>query len=384
MLRSFPLLSALLLAAVLVAGADGCSSDPNVEGARLYMRSNDHDAALRSLETALQSNPDNVEALQLKAEVLRQKTERTTDPAARGALATEMVAAIERARQLAPDNADVRTTWQNVYVTEMNYGVGQLRRSAEDAAAARAAIAAFQNVTRIAPDSAGGHFNLGLAYLVGDDADQAIDPLQRSIDLGGADANAYLYLGRALIATQQGDRAIALLEQGVQAFPANEALQAELLNAYSASGQTDRSIAAYEAAIQRNPDNALYRYNYGSMLLQAERYDEAVEQLERAVAIDATNPDAFYNLGAAYQNKAAALSRQMNETTDEARAAQLRTERDDLLRQALPHLLQARRLTEAAGGEVQSVCRALFQVHTTLAQIEEAREAAACGGMDTN
>ena len=66
----FSLIICLVFAGLVLMGADGCSSDPNVEGAKLDLRNKDYDRALDNLETALAANPDNVAALELKGRVL--------------------------------------------------------------------------------------------------------------------------------------------------------------------------------------------------------------------------------------------------------------------------------------------------------------------------
>ena len=65
-----PLFICLVFASFVLFGADGCSSDPNVEGAKLDLRNKDYDRALQNLETALQTDPDNVDALELKGRVI--------------------------------------------------------------------------------------------------------------------------------------------------------------------------------------------------------------------------------------------------------------------------------------------------------------------------
>src|SRR5690554_6698108 len=74
---------ALVCATFLLAGADGCSSDPDVEGAKLYINNEEYDQALANLERAIANNPDNAEAHALKAEVLRLKAEDLPQPAPR-------------------------------------------------------------------------------------------------------------------------------------------------------------------------------------------------------------------------------------------------------------------------------------------------------------
>jgi tetratricopeptide (TPR) repeat protein len=379
------LIVALVCAVFLLAGADGCSSDPDVEGAKLYINNEDYDAALENLNRALANNPDNAEAHALKAEVLRLQADGLPLPGPRRPLYEEMMTSIGRVQALDPANAEVGITRLNAWAKEMNQGGALLRTSGDDPAAGSSAVDAFNNAVLIQPDSSNSHFNLGLAYLVVGDTDSAVAPLRQAVSMGDASAEAYRYLGVALLRTQQGAEAVTVLEEGVARYPDDDALRAELLNAYAATNQPDRAVAAYEEMIQDDPDNALLRYNYGSTLLQLGRYDEAIEQLTVAVELDPSNANAHYNLGAAYQNQGSELSQRLaDEELSDTEAQQIREERDALFEQALPHLVEARRLTEAAGEDPSDICNALFQVYTPLGRIEEAEEAAECAGMDMN
>lgn len=376
---------ALVCVVCLLAGADGCSSDPDVEGAKLYIRNEEYDAALENLNRALVANPDNVEAHVLKAEVLRLQAEDLPMPGPRRPLYEEMITSIDRVAALDATNAEVGITRLNAWAKEMNQGGALLRSGGDDASAASGAVDAFNNAVLIQPDSSDSHFNLGLAYLVTGDTDAAVAPLRQSVSMGEASAEVYRYLGVALLRTQQGAEAVTVLEEGAQRYPDDEALRAELLNAYAATDQPDRAVEAYERMVEADPDNALLRYNYGSSLLQLERYEEAIVQLTRAIELDPSNANAHYNLGAAYQNQGFTLNQQLaDEDLSDADAVRVREERDALFEQALPHLVEARGLTEAAGEDATDICNALFQVYTPLGRIEEAEEAAECAGMDMN
>lgn len=372
----------LLLAATVLGGADGCSSDPNVEGAKLYMRQGDYDAALENLETALSENPDNIDALALKGEVLFEKSKEIRNASERRPVLEEMVAALNRAESLDPSNSEATRLRLLAWAEEMSVGSRAMQNSGGENM--DNVIQTFDNAVFILPDSASGYFNLGLAHLVSGNTDTAIEPLEQVLEMDGGDENAYLYLGRALMATQNGSRALEVLEEGAEMFPQSEPIRIELLNAYAVTGQTEQAISAYEAAIQDRPDDAVLRYNYGSMLLTSEQYDEAIIQLQRAVELDPDNANAHYNLGAAFQNKATAVNAQMMQEEDTAASNRLRDERDELLSQALPRLEEARSLTEAEGETAADICNALFQVYAQLGQDENAREAGECAGLDMN
>ncbi|WP_412067901.1 tetratricopeptide repeat protein [Rubrivirga sp. IMCC43871] len=345
----FLTLALSLVVALLVGGADGCSSDPNVEGAKLDLRNGDYEQALSNIDTALETNPDNTEALLLRVEVLRQQYENTPglEPKAAFLAANydRMVESLLRAEQLAPADPGVDQAKLALWALAVNAGNDVIRNPDADVADA---VNFFEQSTALMPDSTQGYLGLGLAYLRDGEATQALAPFQRGTEINDADPVLAYYYGRTLVLADRATDAVAYLETAQARFPEDEDIQTMLLNAYTLSGETDRAIERYDEAIQRQPDNPAFRYNYGALLLQAERYDDAIVQLQRATELDPTNSDAFYNLGAAYQNLAAALNERANNTED----------------------------VDEAG-----VCDALFRVYTQLGRVDDAEGVAECAGI---
>ena len=365
--------------AIALGGADGCSSDPQVEGAKLYINNKEYDRALENLDESLAANPDNVDALVLKAEVLRLKAGETTDVQQRSALFNDMTETIDRAGALAPDDARIIDARVNAWAYAVNEGNNTLRTADADPADA---AAYFRTASTLMPDSMQGHFGLGLAELRATNFEGAISPLMRAVELAPDDANTHEYLARAYLATDQATKAVEVLEAAQTRFPDSADLRTTRLNAYAIAGMSDKAIAEYEAEIGAGRDDAMIRYNYGSLLLSAKRIDEAIEQLDRAVQMDASNPDAQYNMGAALQNKAASLAAEANETQDNVAANALLEEREALLERALPYLEASRDLAEET--DKANSCSALFQVYTQLNRIDDANAVAECAGMSMN
>ena len=372
----FLTLSIALVVAVLAGGADGCSSDPNVEGAKLDLNNGDFDSAVENLDEALQTNPDNVDALVLRAEVRRRQAD-----AASGAEKAEylnmMVDDVNRAETLAPDDPDVQAAKVNAWALAVNAGNASLRDPESDV---NDAVALFQTAADVQPDSMQGPFGLGLAYLRAGDAAAAVAPLRQSSELSPDDALSAVYYSRALLLSDQGAEAVNVLEAASERFPDDADIQTSLLNAYAVSGQTDRAIERYEQAVVDLPSDPVVRYNFGALLLEAGRYDEAIEQLTEAVRLAPDNSDAFYNLGASYQNKAASLNDQANDTEDADAANTLIAERDENLEASLPNLQRARELSAGTDDEA-GVCNALFRVYTQLGRVDAAEEVSECAGI---
>ena len=383
MLNRLPLLSLALGLALVVGGADGCASDPQVEGAKLYIRSGEYQQALDNLNEALEANPDNATALVLRADVRRQLLEDMpdrefdADPAARQAELDAIVADLDRARTVDPTLGERERAV--AWAFAVNEGNRVLRTPDADVSNAAALL---RTSTVLLPDSVQGYFSLGLAQIQMDQPAEAIAPLQRSIELD-PDPTGYYYLGRAYTLNDQAAEAISTYETGAELYPEDADIQTALLDAYGRSGQTDLAIERYEGIIAGaeagSEQEALLRYNYGSLLLQQGRYDEAREQLERSVEIEPDNADTYYNLGATFNNQARASADAANETQDNDEANRLIAERDELLEQAIAPFTQARTLSAGTENEAR-ICLALFQVYAQLGRNDEAAEANACAG----
>ena len=387
-LRLPTLSGTLLVLGLLLGGADGCASDPNVEGAKLYINQQNYEQALTNLETALSENPDNAEALRLKGQVLRLQAADESDPMARRAMVQESAAALRRVQVIDPESAaaadnELIQLWGN----EVNNGVAYLKRESNEDILAGAA--AFENSTLVMPDSALGYFNQAFALIRAGENEGAIEPLQAAIARGEESADAYLYLARIYAAMENNDMVISTLEPVQTQFADNDDIRIELLNAYQRTNQTDRALQAYQDLIERDPSNPLYLYNYGALLRNEERYDESIAQLERAAemyeGMGEDNARVYYNIGAAYQNKSVQLATQADaarDAGDDAEAERLTAERKALLEQALPSYVRAREIEEMNGDPLERTCTALFQTYAQLLRNDEAREAAECAGIN--
>lgn len=380
----FLTLSISLVLAVLVGGADGCSSDPNVEGAKLDMNNGDYARALSNIDEALTTNPDNVDALVLKTEIYRRQYEAAAGAQAKRDFLTqnfdEMVSTARRARDLAPDDDAAQAAVINTWALAVNAGNTIVR---DDDADAAVAIPILTSASQLVPDSSQAYLSLGLAYLRTGEAARAIAPLERAEAIHMDDPIAAYYHGRALLLAERGTEAVTVLEAAQNRFPDDQDIQTMLLNAYTSTGQTDQAMERYADAVEAQPTDPVIRYNYGALLLGAGRYDEAIVQLQSATQLSPDNADAFYNLGAAYQNKATELSTEANASEDNDEADRLFAERDRNLEMAIAPLVRARELVSGTDDE-RDFCNALFQVYGNLSRVDDQMAVAECAGISTN
>jgi len=319
----------------------------------------------------------------------------------------EMVNAYNKVLELRPKEAEsINKHLQIFYMQTFNQGIKEFNNA--QAAAGDEILQAeyFQNSARhfqassfVLPDSSGPYINWAYALLGARESQKAIEPLKLALEYGGPDEELYSFLARIYLTSDLAQDAIPLLEEAVVLFPSNPELQDFLLNAYAETGQNDRALEKYAEAVINNPENKIYRYNYGSLLLQAEEFDAAIEQLQEAVNIDPTYIDAYYNVGAAYINKANAVQQQISSMDDVMRERRddlsdeeeqsmideidmLLAERRALYQSSIAPLENARENAEKEEGRsMQEICIALFQAYAQTGEEEKAVSFQECAGV---
>lgn len=404
-MKRFPLFLAVLFGGLMLLGADGCSSDPNVEGAKLDLRNKDYDRALENLDKALEKDPNNAEALMLRGQVLEEKAFAANEPGEHSRLLEEMMMAYDKAKAADPEMAaDINNRLKIAYFNEFQRGVQAFNRgqNAEDGATEfNAAAQYFGNAGMMMPDSTGPHVNQAFALINAGRTDAAIEPFEKAINKGEPSVDIYVYLADLYRSEERYDDAIGVLEKASKMHPDDANVQTQLLNLYVLSGKADEALAAYQREIDRDPQNKLYRYNYGSLLLETDDYDGAIEHLSVAVELDPEYANAQYNLGAAYVNKAVAVNEEMSAIDDDLRANKssmsadqvkememkmenMAEERKGLFEKAITPLEKAKSLTENEGGDASAICQALFSAYVQTGNQDKAQSISECAGYDLN
>ncbi len=359
-----------------------------------------YERALSSVEKALEQDSANVEAYQLRARILRAQADSTTPPEQYADLHRRAKEAEAQALEFNPEvRSDIQNQRRLAYVQEMQNGANAFNqaRQAGDSTLFMRAAGYFSAANIIEPDSADAHLNEAYARLNAGQRDEAVTPLETYVSkTDSVDANVYTILGQIHLTEDRSEKAMDVLEPAAEQYPENQEIQSLLLNAYSQSGDTQRAMEAYRSQIERNPDNATYRYNYGSLLLNADRFDAAIDQLAEATDLDPDNVKAQYNLGAAYVNKAGTINDSIRSIEDSIRAEDTQTvdeetdqqlesmaeQRDAALEEAIPPLEKARQLAEPGNQYRQDICRALFSAYVQTDQQDKAEDVEQCAGYE--
>ncbi len=396
----------ILAGSAVLVGADGCSSDPNVEGAKLDLRNKDLDRALENVAKALERDSANAEAHLLKGQILQELFLEEPELADRQAFVKEMREAFGRSVELDSTGAEeVRRRMQAAYTREFYRGIEVYNDAqyVDDGAKREAyerAAGHFRVASLIFPDSTGAYFNEASAYISGGMATRAIAPFEMALQMGSTSRRIFLFLGTIYYQAAEAEsdlmlkhrayeRLVYTLEPALELYPRDDELRSMLLNAYSLAGQEDKALTYYQAEVAAGNTNKVFLYNYGTLLLRLNEYDEAIAQLTAATKIDSLYANARFNLGAAYVNKAVAVgAAQVDGSLDvegprtRARVGEqfvdLHSERRALFSEAITHLEIARLLTEAEMGSVRNICRALYQAYGWMNERSKAEEVQVC------
>jgi tetratricopeptide (TPR) repeat protein len=203
---------------------------------------------------------------------------------------------------------------------------GSTEKSIEDA----------QDQVRQRPNDPDAHFNLGKAYFLSDQYQEAIKPFKEAITSNPGYSFAYYALGASYFKLGQYQKAINSYKKATQINPTDAHSHEELGIVYSNQGQYKKAITSLKEAIRLEPNKEkayfflgeAYHYNnqfqeaifslkeglrlnpndasaytqLGRSYNKLKRYEEAIDSFNEAIRIDPNNYNAHNNLGVYYEN----------------------------------------------------------------------------------
>ena len=192
---------------------------------------------------------------------------------------------LRRARALAPNAEEV------------------LSASAQVALAVRApvpAILALEPLTRMCPTVAQYPYLLGVALMQAGDTLAAVEPLRAAERLEPDRTLTLVALGLALNGRKLYSDAKPALLHALQLEPDNVEAVAALAEAEDGLGELANAEAHAQRALAAAGGHPTANLVLGLVRMKQERYVEAREALERAVAGDPASPKVYYQLSLAY------------------------------------------------------------------------------------
>ena len=169
--------------------------------------------------------------------------------------------------------------------------------------------------------TADSYYEIALARITADDADDALVNLSKAIDLNPNYVDAYFLRGLIYGSQYDFDKAIADFEKVVELDPSHTDAKAMHADAYAARGADyaleknyDKAIADFERAIELDPDKAEFKAAAAAtyFLRGATRYEEgdnesaftdldrAISDIEKIIELDPDNSEVRIAIGEAY------------------------------------------------------------------------------------
>jgi len=146
-------------------------------------------------------------------------------------------------------------------------------------------------------------FNYANVLRALDKTDDALVWLSKTIALAPDFADAHLNRGAILLARQEFDGAIAEFDRAIAIAPSSAAF-ANRGSAFKQLNQLDEAHDSYRRAIELAPSHPQNHFVLSEILTQMDRHDEAIESLERTVALDKTFPFALSKLVSSRRQRA--------------------------------------------------------------------------------
>ena len=123
----------------------------------------------------------------------------------------------------------------------------------------------------------------------------------------------YAALSQTYYNNKQYEKAIEYLDYLIVFQPTNKEAGGLKIQLLQETGNTDKAIAELEEATKKSPDNKRYWLQFGDLLSNLGRYEEAIDKYEKALALDANYDFALYNIASAYKNLAGTKQKQEQE-----------------------------------------------------------------------
>lgn len=264
---------------------------------------------------------------------------------------------------------DIQHNFRVIASNYFNQGVAKYNESKYIEAAN-----SFQNTFDITREMGGTDTlalsNAALAYDISGEYDKAIEKYKQLVEMGFNDPLVYNSLANIYMNIKQ-DTAIAenYIKEGRKIFPEDYQLLISETNLYLGRGENEKAIGNLEKALETDPANKTIWFALGTNYENTGDTKAAEEAYQKSIAIDPQYADAYYNMGAMYNNKAAEIIEKANElpldAVEEYNAEKAKA--DAFLKKALPYLEKSDELNPGNLPTLQT----LKQIYTIIKDMEK-------------
>ena len=146
-------------------------------------------------------------------------------------------------------------------------------------------------------------FNAGLAAYNAENYEKAINYYRESAKYGYNGARTYSLIGASYQMMKDTTAALEALKEGYNKYPDDNALLESMIQIYMDLNRTDEALANLEKAIAQDPTKPRYYFAQGALYEKLGNEQKAIDTYNKTIEVDPTFFNAYYNLGALYYNK---------------------------------------------------------------------------------
>lgn len=183
--------------------------------------------------------------------------------------------------------------------------------------------------------------NVALAYDIAEEYDIALEKYKELINLGHKDPLVYNSLATIYMShVKDTSASIEYIQKGRELFPDDYQLLISETNIYLGRGENEKAIANLTKALETDPTNKTIWFALGTNYENTANLDGAAEAYQKCIDLDPAYADAYYNMGAMYNNEAAEIIEKANELPLDAveEYNKEKAKADELLKKSLPFL----------------------------------------------
>jgi tetratricopeptide (TPR) repeat protein len=219
--------------------------------------------------------------------------------------------------------------------------------------------------------------NCGVIAMKAKEMDAAKKYFKKAADLKVGGVALYIDIYRIYIEAGDTTGAINTLKEGIDKYPTKAGMViAEMVNLYLKTGKDKEAIDYLNKAIALEPNNPVYYFAMGTLYGNLKQIDKSMESYEKAVKIDPNYVDAYLNMGASYYNAGIEHFKLANDAKDNAVYEKEIAIGKSLYEKAVPYLVKVKEISTDKKYKLDALF-SLKQIYYKLGQKENKDKAQA-------
>ena len=206
--------------------------------------------------------------------------------------------------------------------------------------------------------------NSSIAAMRAGNSAKSIQYLKQLISFNAdKDGTRYIQLMKAYKTAGDSAMAMQTMMEGRSKFPNDQKLLTEELNGYLQSGKSEEAERLLAIAIEKDPTNHLLQYASGTIFEDLGKREEAIAAYNKSIEIKPDFWEAYFNLGALYNNEAKRLQDVANNEKDNKKYEAGKKLAEAQFNLALPNLEKALELAPSDSPDLLPLFKTLKQIY---------------------